>query len=85
MSVARGFGAAEVDGVRVRVVDAKEERPIIVIDNYDSFTYNLCQVSLSVLLMFLCLFVCWSQRTGIFSESCKPYYLPVDRPINLSY
>lgn len=41
---ARGSAAAAgVDGVRVPVVDRKEERPIIVVDNYDSFTYNLCQ------------------------------------------
>lgn len=37
--------AAGVDGVRVPVVERKEERPIVVVDNYDSFTYNLCQVS----------------------------------------
>ncbi|KAJ6844971.1 anthranilate synthase beta subunit 1, chloroplastic-like [Iris pallida] len=35
--------AAGVDGVRVPAGDRKEKRPIIVIDNYDSFTYNLCQ------------------------------------------
>ena len=40
----------------------KSDNPIIVIDNYDSFTYNLCQVcpkfiSLSLSLLFLCLFL----------------------------
>nr|XP_010906321.1 anthranilate synthase beta subunit 2, chloroplastic [Elaeis guineensis] len=39
-------GAAAVSGIendRVLAVNRSEEKPIIVIDNYDSFTYNLCQ------------------------------------------
>ncbi|XP_058080111.1 anthranilate synthase beta subunit 1, chloroplastic-like isoform X2 [Magnolia sinica] len=35
--------ASGVNSVRVSVRDGKKENPIIVIDNYDSFTYNLCQ------------------------------------------
>ncbi|XP_058080113.1 anthranilate synthase beta subunit 1, chloroplastic-like [Magnolia sinica] len=35
--------ASGVNNVRVSVRDGKKENPIIVIDNYDSFTYNLCQ------------------------------------------
>ncbi|ONK65332.1 uncharacterized protein A4U43_C07F36030 [Asparagus officinalis] len=42
-SLVRGAAAAGVGGVRVPVVERKEERPIVVVDNYDSFTYNLCQ------------------------------------------
>ncbi|PKA56085.1 Anthranilate synthase component II [Apostasia shenzhenica] len=32
------------------VVNSADDKPIIVIDNYDSFTYNLCQVSSSCIL-----------------------------------
>lgn len=32
-----------VDNDRILVAEKNEENPIIVIDNYDSFTYNLCQ------------------------------------------
>lgn len=32
-----------VVGTRIQAVEKKDERPIVVIDNYDSFTYNLCQ------------------------------------------
>ena len=34
-------------------VAAKANNPIIVIDNYDSFTYNLCQVDSYMLLFWL--------------------------------
>lgn len=34
---------ASLEGARVSSGDKKDERPIVVIDNYDSFTYNLCQ------------------------------------------
>ncbi|URE14995.1 Anthranilate synthase component [Musa troglodytarum] len=33
----------------VAVANARDSRPIVVIDNYDSFTYNLCQVSILML------------------------------------
>ncbi|XP_008795337.1 anthranilate synthase beta subunit 2, chloroplastic-like isoform X2 [Phoenix dactylifera] len=39
-------GATAVSGIendRVLAVNRREEKPIIVIDNYDSFTYNICQ------------------------------------------
>lgn len=35
------------------------ENPIIVIDNYDSFTYNLCQVGLNFWAYFVCACVCF--------------------------
>ena len=41
-----GCWAFRVDaaaGVRERVAETKEERAVVVIDNYDSFTYNLVQ------------------------------------------
>ena len=47
-----GFGVAGT-GVRrgaaargafVALAAAKDERPVVIIDNYDSFTYNLSQV-----------------------------------------
>uniref|UniRef100_A0A0D9VY90 anthranilate synthase n=1 Tax=Leersia perrieri TaxID=77586 RepID=A0A0D9VY90_9ORYZ len=37
VSMVEGESASESDGVK------QDTRPIIVIDNYDSFTYNLCQ------------------------------------------
>ncbi|XP_077236190.1 anthranilate synthase beta subunit 1, chloroplastic-like [Tasmannia lanceolata] len=39
----KASAVAGVDSVRVPIRDSKEGNPIIVIDNYDSFTYNLCQ------------------------------------------
>ena len=43
MAVGAGLAAAApVAGLDGRPTTAKQ--PIIVIDNYDSFTYNLCQV-----------------------------------------
>jgi len=38
-------GALEVNSKQgVSVEKSKSNDPIVVIDNYDSFTYNLCQV-----------------------------------------
>lgn len=31
----------------------KSNNPIVVIDNYDSFTYNLCQVHFIIYVLFL--------------------------------
>ncbi|XP_073103411.1 anthranilate synthase beta subunit 2, chloroplastic isoform X1 [Elaeis guineensis] len=41
--VSRPLAIRGVDEPRVLNGDRKNEKPIIVIDNYDSFTYNLCQ------------------------------------------
>lgn len=52
-SLAHGSGRSIVPGAtvasgiendRVLAVNRSEEKPLIVIDNYDSYTYNLCQV-----------------------------------------
>lgn len=37
---------------RSPVLDNRTKSPIVVIDNYDSFTYNLCQVFLSPFAFF---------------------------------
>uniref|UniRef100_A0A0D9VY92 anthranilate synthase n=1 Tax=Leersia perrieri TaxID=77586 RepID=A0A0D9VY92_9ORYZ len=42
VSMVEGESASESDGVK------QDTRPIIVIDNYDSFTYNLCQAHLKI-------------------------------------
>ncbi|RWW27128.1 hypothetical protein GW17_00008442 [Ensete ventricosum] len=42
--VARSSVVAGVKSRAVAVANARDSRPIVVIDNYDSFTYNLCQV-----------------------------------------
>ncbi|KAH7656600.1 Anthranilate synthase protein [Dioscorea alata] len=42
IDVVRGLAAAGLDGSRV-LDEVKVVNPIVVIDNYDSFTYNLCQ------------------------------------------
>ncbi|KAJ8470278.1 hypothetical protein OPV22_024621 [Ensete ventricosum] len=41
--VARSSVVAGVKSRAVAVANARDSRPIVVIDNYDSFTYNLCQ------------------------------------------
>lgn len=43
IDVVRGLAVAGLDGSRVPD-EVKVVNPIVVIDNYDSFTYNLCQV-----------------------------------------
>lgn len=48
MVVSRPLAVRGVDEPRVSSGDRKNEKPIIVIDNYDSFTYNLCQVRVAV-------------------------------------
>ncbi len=41
---AAAAGAVEEGSVTTKQ-ERKDERSVIVIDNYDSFTYNLCQVN----------------------------------------
>ena len=44
---------------RPPVLDNKTKNPIVVIDNYDSFTYNLCQVfSLDPIFLVKALIFC---------------------------
>ncbi|KAG9458171.1 hypothetical protein H6P81_002679 [Aristolochia fimbriata] len=42
-SCAAAASATSISGVKVLEEEMKMENPIVVIDNYDSFTYNLCQ------------------------------------------
>lgn len=57
---------SETTGSENDVSDAKKKtNPIVVIDNYDSFTYNLCQVyflepffHFSTFIIFVFLYVC---------------------------
>ena len=46
MSIGRGLAASAIEEASVSIAEKRDERtkPIVVIDNYDSFTYNLCQV-----------------------------------------
>ncbi|KAL5721820.1 anthranilate synthase [Ranunculus cassubicifolius] len=39
----KASSVTEVENSRVSAFKKKVEKPIVVIDNYDSFTYNLCQ------------------------------------------
>lgn len=41
---------SENESLNSRGVVSKHRNPVIVIDNYDSFTYNLCQVLPSLLM-----------------------------------
>lgn len=56
MVVSRPLAVRGVDEPRVSSGDRKNEKPIIVIDNYDSFTYNLCQVRVAVEWILV---ICW--------------------------
>ena len=56
---------------------ATEKQPIIVIDNYDSFTYNLCQVFWRSMLLYgacslpNCLIICdLCVRCPLLVEMC---------------
>ncbi|XP_042437420.1 anthranilate synthase beta subunit 2, chloroplastic-like [Zingiber officinale] len=42
-TILRGFAKTVVRNGVAGAVSSMDERPIVVIDNYDSFTYNLCQ------------------------------------------
>ncbi|XP_042435068.1 anthranilate synthase beta subunit 2, chloroplastic-like [Zingiber officinale] len=42
-TILRGFAKTVVRNGAAGAVSSMDERPIVVIDNYDSFTYNLCQ------------------------------------------
>jgi len=44
VEAAAAAGAVEEGSVTTKH-ERKDERSVIVIDNYDSFTYNLCQVN----------------------------------------
>lgn len=49
-------GRAEVEVSRG---GSEVANPVIVIDNYDSFTYNLCQVGFWVFLFYECQELCF--------------------------